>query len=195
MATNKLKSDYPINTWVASAICTHVPVIIAAEAREQEDYEVADIDMSAATIHNPAGFKYYPLEVKRIMGGYNFKEDGEWRSFFTQDYYSRLSFEDSAITSGSPIWIVNAEDRTGGKDNAKFHKLIENKACLAFVAGDGIVLFSPKTLKKALVGYAYWFGTHTTQFRDKQVRKEKKAVLDLSKGLFIPCKPPKEFLT
>lgn len=188
------KSDYPVNCWVASALCDHVPVIIAAQAREDEDYEVADVDMSAATISNPSGYKYYPLEVKRIMGGFNFKEGGEWRTFFTQDYYGRLIFEDSAITSGTPIWIINAEDRTGGKDNAKFNKLVDNNACLAFVAADGIVLFSPKSLKSALVGYAYWFGKHTTDFKDKQIRKEKKAVLDLSKGLFIECEPPKEFL-
>ena len=191
----KEKPDYQTNTWVASAITEHVPVIIAALARKEEDFDVADIDMSAATISNPEGYKYYPLEVKRIMGGYNFKEDGDWRDIFASSYYSRPSVEDSGITSGAPIWIINAEDKTGGKDNAKFHKLVENKVCLAFVAGDGIVLFSPKSLRKALVGYAYWFGTHTTQFKDKQARKERKAVLDLSKGLFIPCNPPKEYLT
>ena len=190
----KQKEDYPINSWVASALCIHVPSIIAANAREEEDYDVADVDMSAATIHNP-GFKYYPLEVKRIKGGYNFMEEGQWRSFFTQDYYGRLQFEDSAITSGAPIWIINAEDRTGGKDNAKYFKLLENHACLAFVAADGIVLFSPKDLKEGLVGFAWWFGSHTTQFKDKLRRKEKKAVLNLSKGLFIPCTPPKEYLT
>lgn len=188
------KSDYEINSWVASALCQYVPVIIAAQARENEDYDVADIDMSAATIHNPSGYKYYPLEVKRIMGGYNFKEDGVWRSFFTSDYYDRLIFEDSAITSGAPIWIINAEDKTGGKDNAKLNKLIEKHACLAFVAADGIVLFSPNSLESALLGYAYWFGKHTTNFKDKQIRKEKKAVINLEKGLFIKCEPPKEML-
>lgn len=190
-----IKSDYQINTWVASAITEHVPVIIAAIARQEEDYSVADIDMSASTIHNPAGYRYYPLEVKRINGGYNFKEDGQWRDFFTCDYYKRLQFEDSAITSGSPIWIINAEDKTGEKDNAKYYKLLDNHACLAFVAGDGIVLFSPKSLREATIGFAYWFGTHTTKFKDRQVRRERKAVLNLEKGLFIPCNPPKEYLT
>lgn len=188
------KIEYEVNSWVARAITTYVPAILAAEAREEEDYEVADIDMSAATISNPSGYKYYPLEVKRIMGCYNFKEEGEWRSFFTQDYYKRLQFEDAEITSGAPIWIINAEDKTGGKARAKFYKLIENNACLAFLAADGIILFSPRSLKEALVGYAYWFGTHTTEFKDKGRRKEKKAVLDLSKGLFIPCNPPKKYL-
>ena len=194
MSTQRQKEDFPVNCWVASALCELVPVIIAAQARESEDYEVADIDLSAATIHSPEP-KYYPLEVKRIKGGYSFKEEGQWRTFFTQDYYDRLVFEDTAITSGAPIWIVNAEDRSGGKANAKYFKLIENNACLAFVAADGIVLFSPKSLNDALVGFAWWFGPHTTDFNDKPRRKERKAVLDLSKGLFVQCIPPKEFLS
>lgn len=196
MNTTNQKEDYPVNCWVASAICEHVPEIIAAIARKEEDYDVADIDFSAATISSPLGYKYYPLEVKRIKGGYNFlKSDGEWRTFFTQDYYDRLQFEDTGITSGAPIWIINAEDRTGGKENAKYYKLIDNHACLAFVAADGIILFGPKKIQEATVGFAYWFGSHTTNFKDKQKRKERKAVLDLSKGLFIRCKPPKEYLT
>lgn len=190
------KIEYEVNSWVASAITTYVPAIIAAQAREEEDYDVADVDMSAATISNPLGYTYYPLEIKRIMGGYNFKKrDGEWRTFFTKDYYDRLSFEDTGITTGAPIWIINAEDRNGGKDNAKLNKLIENNACLAFIACDGIILFSPRSLKKAIIGYAYWFGTHTTEFKDKQKRKERKAVIDLSQGLFIPCNPPKEYFS
>ena len=190
------KIEYEINCWVASALTTYVPSIIAAVAREEEDYEVADVDMSANTSSNPLGYAYYPLEIKRIKGGYKFKNrDGEWRTFFTRDYYDRLQFEDTGITTGSPIWIINAEDRTGGETNAKLYKLIQSNACLAFVAADGIVLFSPHSLKKAIIGFAYWFGSHTTEFKDKGKRKEKKAVLNLAEGLFIPCTPPKDLLS
>lgn len=191
---DSIKEDYPFNSWVASTICNYLPVIIAAEAREHEDYSVADIDMSAATLSYP-GYKYYPLEVKRIMGGYNFKEDGEWRSFFTSEYYGWLQFENTGITTGAPIWIINAADICGNEENAKLYKLKRDNACLAFVAGDGIVLFSPKSLRKAIIGYAKRYCNHTELY-DKKGKKslERKAVVDLSKGLFIPCTPPRDQL-
>lgn len=190
-----IKSDYPINCWVSSALCDYVPSIIAAQARMNEDYSIGDVDMSAVTISNPSGYSYFPLEVKSIKGGYGFKEDGQWRDYFIQDIYGKLRFRDESIASGTPVYFVNGTDKYGDFSKGKFTKLLANHACLVFIAADGLVLFSPKSMQEAFLGYAAYKVRHTTEFgKDYERVWETKAVLDLTKGLFIPCTPPKELL-
>lgn len=152
---------------------------------DEEDYKISD-----AWIVSTASTEY-PLENKTIKGGFNFKEDGQWRTYFTRDIYSKLNFE-TAVTTGTPVYFINAEDKFHNMENGKWQKLMtDDRSCLSFLAKDGIVLFSHKSLEKAFIGYATYYVSHTTEFGNKGPRKpEKKAVLDLSKGLFIPCDTP-----
>lgn len=153
--------------------------------QDDEDYKISD-----AWIVSTANTEY-PLENKTIKGGFNFKENGQWRTYFTRDIYSKLNFEHD-VTTGTPVYFVNAEDKYGNMENGKWQKLLkDDKSCLSFLAADGVVLFSHKSMVKAFVGFATYYTPHTTEFGNKGPRKmERKAVLDLSQGLFIPCSTP-----
>ena len=70
---------------------------------------------------------------------------------------------------------------------------IQNHACLVYIAPDGMIIFNPKELKNAFVGYADYFVRHTTEYGKNNKRLwETKAVLDLSQGTYVPCNPPIE---
>ncbi|MEE3491165.1 MAG: hypothetical protein VZR10_09865 [Methanobrevibacter sp.] len=134
----------------------------------------------------------FPLENKTILGDFNFKEDGAFRPYFKEDLPNKMRLE-CEIPEDTPIYYLNAEAHSG---LSKWEKVIESGACVSFLAADGIVLFSPKDLKEAFLGYGYDNVSHKTEFGAKGKRQwEKKALLDLSRGFFIPCKTPKELIT
>ena len=188
------KVDYPTNKWVADYFEANYDWVTSATASEIEDYSVKDVSITTDDDRE------YPVEVKRINGGYKMKEDGEFRDYFTRELYEKLRFESGTTSgtpvSGTPVYFVNAEDKFGNMENGKWKKLLNAKACLVFIAPDGMLLFSPKTLKEAFVGYADYLVKHTTEFGKKGSRHwEKKAVLNLEKGRYIPCNPPAELFT
>lgn len=188
------KSDYPANLFIAELLENTWPNNIKAQANEYENYGINDIDLSAFT-DNFLHYTYYPMEAKTIKGGFNFFEDGEWRTYFTSDIYNKLKFQDSSIVSGSPVYFINATDKFGDFNNGKFKKILDANGCLSFLAGDACLLFSPKALREAFIGYASYVVSHTTEFGRKEPRKpEIKAVLDLSKADVIKCKTPGEIL-
>lgn len=187
------KTDYQSNLFVANLLMSTWSTI-KAEVPEYENFGINDIDLSAFT-DNFLHYTYYPLECKTIKGNYNFFEKGVWRTYFTSEIYNKLTFEDSAITSGSPVYFINATDKSGDLNNAKYHKILDAHGCLAFLAGDACLLFSPSALKEAFIGYAYYPCSHKTEIGKKGPKTlEKKAVLDLSKAHVIPCVPPSELL-
>lgn len=154
-----------------------------------EDYGIDD-----AWVVSTAGTQY-PLENKTICGGYTFKKDGEFRDYYKVEMYNRIRFEQD-VASGAPLYILNAEDERGGRENCKWSKLVANeKSLVSFIAADGIVVFSHKTLMEALVGFGYYETHHSTEFGKQGGRRwERKAVIDLSKGLFISCRVPPKLL-
>lgn len=189
------KTDYSANLFVADLLEQTWPDCIKASVNEYENYGINDIDLSAFT-DNFLHYTYYPLESKTIKGGYNFFEDGVWRNYFMKDIYKKLLFNYGTILeTGTPLYFVNAESKYKS-DEGKWQKLISNNACLSFLAGDALIIFSPRALREAFKGYADYFVSHTTEFGRKEKRRpEKKALLDLSKGHIILCNPPKELLT
>lgn len=138
--------------------------------------------------------KAYPLENKSILDGWRFKEEGkkEFRDYFKVDLPNKMRLE-CVIPEGTPVYYINAEADSGP---SKWEKVNESGACLSILAADGLVIYSPETLKEAFLGYGYDFVYHKTEFANKgEKRWEKKAILDLSKGLFIPCNTPKDIMT
>lgn len=157
--------------------------------QDDEDYKISD-----AWIVSTANTEY-PLENKTIKK-YGFKEDGQWRGYFTgadkgNNIYKKFR-SDSTIATGTPVYILNAETWDGEYEGSKWDKMMKDpKSCLSVLAADGIVLFSHKTLVDAFLGFAYEWVRHTEEFGKKGgYRWERKAVYDLSKGLFIPCSTP-----
>ena len=185
----KKETELKANEYIAQVLVNTYPGrILAASAVTEENYGVDDIWFTASTS------SVYPMECKRIKGGYGFMEDGEFRDYFSRDIYKKLRFE-TDITSGTPVYFVNAEDRYGNEDNGKWARLMVSGACLSFLAADGMVIYNPEELREALVGFADYLVSHTSEFGKKGERHwERKAVVDLSKGTFIPCNPPDEIL-
>lgn len=182
-----LKIDCKANEYVASALPLVYEWIIAAKADCEEDYTVRDVVFSAITEdNNVLGFD---LENKRIMGGWQLKYNNQWNPYFTSEIYNKLRFE-SHVESGHPIYFVNATDAYGNFENGKWKKLLDSHACLCYLAPDGLLLFSPKALKEAFIGYADYYVKHTTQFNNKKMLWEKKAVISLEKGAYVPLNPP-----
>lgn len=135
----------------------------------------------------------YPLENKSILDGWRFKEEGEeeFRDYFKVDLPSKMRLE-CEIPEGTPVYYINAEADSGP---SKWEKVNESGACLSILAADGFVVYSPEALKEAFLGYGYDYVHHKTEFGGKGERRwEKKAILDLSRGLFIPCDTPYEII-
>lgn len=185
------KIDYERTKFVCSQLVENsaATVITAFTIPQDEDYQISDawISSTSSTV--------YPLETKTICGGFGFKEDGRFRGYFTGEdsncIYSKFR-SDSTLQTGTPVYYLNAETEDGSFAGSKWYKMLnDNKSCLAYLAMDGIILFSHRTMVDAFMGYAYALTTHKTEYgRKGEKRWEKKAVLDLTKGLFIPCETP-----
>lgn len=97
------------------------------------------------------------------------------------------------------IYFLNAEDVNHNVRNAKTYKVYKNNACVIYVGYDGIFLFSPKTLKDAFLGYA-WFKnrSHFQEIKNTESKPtyELKAVFDMDKAVYHQTYFPKElFIT
>lgn len=184
-----IKTDCAANQYIAKTLRESYDWIINATADCEEDFSVSDVIFSALTYENEV--RCYDLEVKRIMGGWQLKYDGQWNTYFTGGIYRKLKF-DTDVVSGKPIYFVNATDAYGNPENGKWKKLLDAHACLCYLAPDGLLLFSPKALKDAFIGYADYYVKHTTQFENRKMRMERKAVILLEKGVYVPLSPPLE---
>ncbi len=187
------KVDCERNNFVAQTLKEKYEWIINATADCQENYGIDDVMFSAGTEDNFIGV---PLEVKSIKGGFQLKYEGEWNPYFVCGIYNKLVFKGSRPADGTAVYFINATDAHGDFEKGKYQKLLDNHACLAFLAPDGILMFSPKDLKEAFVGYADYYVRHTTEYKKYGKRDwETKAVLCLEKGTYIPCNPPTELFT
>ena len=184
-----VRIDCARNQFVAKNLLRVEP-IIRATADCEETFGVDDIWYSAGTEDNYAVF---PCENKTLLGGYQFKYEGDWNPYFEIGIYNKLNFHKDQPDAGTPIYFVNATDAYGDYAKGKFQKLIDNKASLTFFAPDCIILYTYKMLEDAFLGYADYYVSHTTEYgNNKRRRWETKAIIDLSQGIYIPCDPPIE---
>lgn len=163
--------------------------IIEHRVSSVEDFKISD-----AWLTSTANTEY-PLENKTITGGWAFKENGEWRCYFTGGCKNSIFGKfrsDCTIATGTPVYILNAETEAGEFEGCKWEKMMKDtRSCLSILAADGVVLFSHRTLVDAFLGFTYMWVRHTTELGKNGTRHwEKKAVIDLSKGLFISSTTP-----
>ena len=185
-----LKIDCEANRFVAKTLEEKVGPIIRATADCTENFGIDDIWFSAGTEEKYIGV---PCENKSLKGGWKFKYDGEWNPYFTTGIYNKLAFQKEPPSAGTPIYFINATDAYGNYEKGKYRKLIDNHASLTFLGPDCILFYTWKMLADAFVGYADYFVRHRTEYgHDYKRYWETKAVLDLTKGLYIPCNPPIE---
>lgn len=185
-----VRIDCAANKFVAETLIEKVKPIFRASADCIETFGVDDLWYSAGTEDNYAGF---PCENKTLKGGWQFKYQDEWNPYFTTGIYNKLDFKSEPPTAGTPIYFINATDAYGDLKKGKYQKLIDNHASLTFLAPDCIIFYTCPMLQDAFLGYADYFVRHTTEYGHNNKRLwERKALLDLRKGLYIPCKPPIE---
>lgn len=184
-----MKIDCSANQYVADKLKEY-DWVINATADCEENYWIDDVMFSAGTEENYIGI---PMEVKTLKGGWQFKYDDEWNPYFTCDIYNKLTWKSTVPEVGTPIYFVNATDAYGNFKKGKFGKLLDNHACLSFLAPDGILIYDHRALTEAFCGYADYLVRHTTEFGNNKRRLwETKAILDLSKATYVPCNPPIE---
>lgn len=95
-------------------------------------------------------------------------------------------------TGGTPIHVLNAIGRGGGP--GKWQKMLKHGIGLVLeleAEGGELLIFSPKALKTAFLGYLWIKCGHTTEFSDREVGWELKAAVDLTKYTY---KIPREFI-
>jgi hypothetical protein len=175
---------------VAKILVEKVAQIFRATADCSENYSIDDVWFSAWTNNKIIGV---PCECKTLKGGYQFKYDEEWNTYFTDDIYHKLKFHSEPPESGAPIYFINATDAYGDYEKGKYNKLIVSGAGLTFLAPDSIIFYTNHMLKDAFCGYADYYVRHRTEYGNNNKRLwETKALIRLDKGLYIPCSPPIE---
>ncbi len=180
------KVDCDSNRWLAEALVllSGETNVFAATADCDENFGVDDLWISAYTTSgNLVGL---PLENKTIKGGFQLKYEGEWNPYFSTANPKGISRKISGETPENKyVYFINS---------SKFERLIENNACLAYLAPDGFLLFSPPSLKKAYLGDIWYLNkSHTEEFGEGyHPHYEPKALLDLEKGRYYKVKGPYE---
>lgn len=217
------KTDCEINTWVASWMVDNYDWVTNATADCEENYQVDDIVFSACTksgdiivkqqevksLKGGFQFKYDGLwnnyfstmnpdgVIRKMAFGNVPPADMDvmdiphlWEPESFIPKYTELPEE----WENKHIYILNAEDKYHRVHNGKLYKIIENNACLCYVAPDGLIFFNPSTLRKSILGYAWYRNkSHSEEFKnDKMHTWELKVVIDLDKGVYHQANPPKE---
>lgn len=221
---SKKKTDAELNKAVAEVLPKIVDCILNAYAPEEENHDVDDIYISGVTMQgrftekiaelkslkgghyfkkNGVWNNYYSTDnpngiTKNMIFGNTPPDDISIlelpKQWYPKSYIPKYKpMPDS--WKGKHIYMLNAEDKLHGITNCKTYKVFKKGACLFYIAQDGLILFTPKTLREAFLGYA-WFKvkSHTTECGtiDKQPVWELKAFFDLDKGAYYPIELDKE---
>ena len=179
------KVDCDSNRWLATALVllSGITNVFAATADCNENYWIDDVWISAWT--NSGNWVALPVENKTIKGGFQLKYEDGWNDYFDttnpKGIVKKLS-GDTIPVSGH-VYFVNS---------SKYEKLIDSNACLAYLAPDGFILFSPSTLKKAYLGRAWYKNkSHTEEINPwYSPHWEEKAIINLEAGTYYRIQGP-----
>ena len=181
------KVDCESNNWLADAlvILSGMTKVFAASADCEENYDVDDLWISAWT--NSGNWVALPLENKTIKGGFQLKYDGQWNDYFSVENPKGIvkKLSGDTIPETGFIYFINS---------SKYNKLVANNCCLAYLAPDGFILFSPRRLRKAYIGNAWYLNkSHTEEISPwYSPHWEEKALINLEKGTYYHIQGPKE---
>lgn len=181
------KVDCESNNWLAEAlvVLSSVTNVFSATADCNENYNVDDLWISAYT--TSGNWVALPLENKTIKGGFQLKYDGQWNDYFSVENPNGImkKLSGDTIPQQGHIYFINS---------SKYNKLVANNCCLAYLAPDGFILFSPKSLRKAFLGMAWYKNkSHTEEFGEwYNPHWEEKAIINLEAGTYYHIQGPKE---
>ena len=162
---------------------------------------------------------YYSLSTytgmyRNLYWGNLPNKDDEIRKLRSVDYYS-INFypttEEQAEMGFNPretpaefkdkyVYVLNASsiNRWNGNVeimpyNCKAYQMFkEPNSCLIYIAEDGYLIWNPKQLREAFLGYVWMYCKHTNDFQNQDKSYELKAMFDMSKAKFIKTDVPKE---
>lgn len=78
-------------------------------------------------------------------------------------------------------------------NKCKFYQMFQgNNKILIYIAPDGYLIWSPKKLKEAFLGYTWMYCKHTEDFNNKDRSYELKALIDMDKAVYIKEDVPAE---
>lgn len=98
------------------------------------------------------------------------------------------------LAGDKPIHVINSTTRNG-ELKGKIHKMLEARAGLIFLREGEILVYTPKALKNAILGYLWIKCKPTTDFSYEPPHWERKAAIDLTKYSYkIKCKVPEDLL-
>ena len=181
------KVDCRQNQWLAKALVllSADTKVFAATADCEENYKVDDLWISART--NNGYWTSFPLENKTIKGGFQLKYDGQWNDYFSTTNPNGImkKLSGNTIPEVGHIYFINS---------SKYNKLVDNNCCLAYLAPDGFILYSPNRLQEAFIGFAWYKNkSHTEEFGERyNPHWELKALIDLEKGTYYKAEGPIE---
>lgn len=218
----KMKTDAGLNTAVAEILPKKIDCILAAYAPEIENYDVDDIYFTGVTmtgkiVENIAELKslkgghyfknngvwnnYYSTDnpnglLRNMMFGNTPPDEISILDLPNQWYPKSYMPEYAPMPEswkGKHIYMLNAEDKWHGITNCKTYKVFQKNACLFYIAPDGLILFTPKRLREAFLGYAWFKCKHTKEIgNNDEYVWELKAFFDLDKGAYYPLELDKE---
>jgi len=98
------------------------------------------------------------------------------------------------------VYVLNASaiDRWNGgvnllPNNCKFYQMMQGSdKCLIYLAGDGFLIWNPRQLKEAFLGYVWMYCKHTNDFANQDRSYELKAMFDMSKATYKKADVPTE---
>ena len=204
------KTDYEINQWVASCMESDFSFVVSATANPIENYGVNDIDLK---LNERGKVIDRMVEVKSIKKGnlkygneFNLRYStmnpcGIMKNIkFGNVPPSNMSIMDVPYhwepevfsPSDAPmpeewenkyIYMLNATDMYNNFTNGKTYKIYKNNASVVYVAADGLLFFSPKKLREAFLGYAWFLNSSHTEERGQKYEPvwELKCFFDLNK--------------
>lgn len=116
----------------------------------------------------------------------------EWTTSMTYEEINKDTTPIPENIKNKPIYIINATMQSGlikkNKYESKGYKIYRQwDRYLTYNMKDGILIFTPKRLRDAYLGYCWYLTTHTTDFKEGSKEKiwELKIILDLSKAMYI----------
>lgn len=173
-------------------------------------YEDYGVDIYVTGFTSCREMRCHPYEVKSLrgdFGDFNYQttiacRNGKCRYGLTGN--TNVTQEEiEADTTPMPDWldnhkriaILNASTKKGSFINSKTDKLLKGKSGLIYAMEGEIDMFTPPMFRKAILGYVWTKGTHTTDFKDTELVWELKAVIDLDACKWkIKCGMTKEML-
>lgn len=133
--------------------------------------------------------KRHSVELKTVCGCFN----GGKKYLPSNPKWDWETFDGDVAPTGR-TWMLNYLE-CDGVTPGKFQRL-EPDECLVYLFMDGWLIFNPKALKEAFLGTAVYTCSRRQEFEKKYLLEcipQRKAVINLEAGSFVPCTPPDDF--